>query len=305
MRVIFAAAFQLFWCTDEPEQPCFNLRCSLVLQINWHAARQFLRFYPAAGTRYQVHSPFVFEWANAVLEDQRWYYAFDEIERIRSKMLHSPVVLDVVDFGAVAANGASIKRRAPLRQLARVAASSAIQGRRLFRLANWLKPARMLELGTSVGIGAMYLASGARQAQLITLEGSEACAHVARTNLEMIGLNRQVRVMGGPFAETLAPALGALGPVDLVYFDGNHRQATTLQYFEQCLEHAHAGSVFVFDDIYWSAEMLGAWHAIQGHVRVTLTVDCFDLGFAFFNPDVKSKQHFQLLPARWKPWKMW
>ena len=274
------------------------------MQNFWHSVGQFLRFYLAADTRYQVHSPFVFELANAVLEDRRWYYAFRDIEHIRSNMLNSRVVLDVADYGALSDGPEPLKRRAPVSRLARVAASSPEQGRRLFRLAEWLRPARILELGTSVGIGALYLASAARRAQFRTLEGSEACAHVARANLGILGLNHQVQVLGGPFQETLAPALSALQAVDLAFFDGHHRRDATLRYVEQCLPYAHERSVFVFDDIYWSAEMTEAWQRIKQLDKVTLTVDVFDLGFVFFNPDFKARQHFKLVPALWKPWKM-
>ena len=55
--------------------------------------RQFLRFYAAAVTKYQLHSPFVYDLAMAVLEDTRWFYAFDDVELLRQAALDSDVVL--------------------------------------------------------------------------------------------------------------------------------------------------------------------------------------------------------------------
>jgi predicted O-methyltransferase YrrM len=272
------------------------------VQKIWHQTVPFLRFYSAARTRYQVHSPFAFEWTNAVLEDDRWYYAFEDIEAVRREMLESLVVLDVEDYGAASENDTPALRQVPLRQLARTAASSPGQGRVLFRLAQWLRPERMLELGTSVGVGTMYLATAAPHARFVSLEGSETCAHVARAHLGILGLDQQVDVVSGPFRDTLAPALQRLGQVDLVFFDGHHHAAATLAYFEQCLPYAHAGTVLVFDDMYWSSEMAAAWEKIKAHPRITLTVDCFDLGFAFLNPDIGAKQHLRLVQARLKPW---
>ena len=271
----------------------------------WYRIRQFLGFYLAADTRYQVHSPFVFELVNAVLEDRRWYYTFQDVEVVRRKMLGSPVVLNVLDYGATIDGSAPLHRTTPLRRIARVAASSPAQGRRLFRLAQWLKPTRMLELGASVGIGTMYLAAAARDARFLTLEGSEACAHVTRANLEILGLNHGVEVIEGSFKDNLHVALQSLGQPDLVFFDGHHRQKPTLEYFNQCLPFLHDHTVLIFDDVYWSPEMTAAWQQIQQHPRVTLTVDCFDLAFAFVNPDFKVKQHFRLVPSSWKPWKKW
>lgn len=268
-----------------------------------HHLGPFLRFYAAAQTRYQVHSPFAFDWVNAVLEDERWFYAFDDIEAVRREMLESPVILDVEDYGAATPDGKPALRQIPLRHLARTVASSPGQGRTLFRLADWLHPKRVLELGGSVGVGTMYLAAAARNARIIALEGSEACAHIARTNLGILNLEQHVEVVSGPFRDTLEAALGQLGEVDLVFFDGHHDGPATIDYFEKCLPFAHGRTVFVFDDLYWSADMTAAWEKIKAHPKVTLSVDCYDLGFVFFNPDLGAKQHLRLLLARFKPWK--
>ncbi|MCY7328131.1 MAG: class I SAM-dependent methyltransferase [Saprospiraceae bacterium] len=262
-----------------------------------HKIQQFLRFYWGAVTKYQLHSPVVFDLAQALVQDQRWYYAFSDIEAIRQQMLKSAVVLHFTDFGAGQASGS-----VPLRRVARRSASSGQQGQRLFRLANWVQPKSLLELGTSVGVGTMYLASGAKNGRFITLEGAADCAAVAKSNLELLGLTH-VEVRSGEFGTTLASALADLAPVDLIYLDGNHRRAATLDYFEQCLAAASDKAVFIFDDVYWSAEMTVAWTEIQNHPRVTTTVDFFDLSLAFINPDFRERQHYRIVPYWWKPWK--
>ncbi len=249
-------------------------------------------------TKYQLHSPFVFELAQEVLDDDRWYYAFRDVEQVREQMLHSDLELEVTDFGA----GAGPARR-PLRQLARRAASSPVQGRMLFRLANRLAPKTMLELGASVGVGAMYLASAVRSARLITLEGCPECARVARTNLGLLEL-RNAEVVTGEFGQTLPAALEHLKTLDLVFIDGNHRAEPTLGYFENCLPYSHERTVFVFDDVYWSSGMKKAWQSVQNHARVTLTIDFFDLSLAFIDPGFREKQHFRVVPAYFKPWKV-
>lgn len=261
----------------------------------------FLRFYWGAVTKYQLHSPFVFELVQAVLADRRRYYAFRDAELLREKMLSSDVALDVTDFGTGASRGT--KKRS-LRQIARLAGSSAEQGRRLFRLAQWLAPKTMLELGSSVGISTMYLASAARNTPFLSLEGCPQTAEVARTNTEMLGL-KSVNIIAGAFEKTLLPALEQLQQVDLVYLDGNHRLAPTLQYFETCLPFAREQSVFIFDDIHWSPEMQTAWEHIQQHPKVNLTIDFFDFALAFVNPDFKVKQHWKVVPAWWKIWRFY
>lgn len=273
------------------------------LQKLWQQLRQFTGFYLAADTKFQLHSPFVFELALAVLEDRRWFYAFDDIEAVRNKMLESKLLINMADYGAVPSGKAPVQKQVPVRQIANRAASNPRQGRMLFRLADWLKPQRILELGTSVGIGTMYLAAAARTASIFSLEGSADCIHVAKTNLEILSLDKNTRLIHGAFQKALPASLKALQQTDLVFFDGHHRKDATLDYFEQCLPFAHEQTVFVFDDIYWSPEMQAAWDILRKHEAVTASVDFFEFGLLFFNPDFKSKQHFKLLPSRWKPWK--
>lgn len=267
----------------------------------WYQFQAFLRFYWAAVTKYQLHSPFVFDLSTALLDDRRWYYAFGQVEHLRRQMLASDVVLEVEDFGTGSAHG---QKRRSLRHIVRQAGSSARQGRLLFRLAQWLAPQTMLELGTSTGISTLYLASAARNAAFLSLEGSPQTAEVARINLKHLGLHK-AEVVTGAFEQTLSPALQQLQQVDLVYLDGNHRLAPTLHYFETCLPFARANTIFVLDDIHWSPEMQQAWQHIRQHPQVTLTIDFFDIALAFVNPDFKEKQHWNIVPAKWKFWKFY
>jgi predicted O-methyltransferase YrrM len=271
----------------------------------WYQFRQFLRFYWAAQTKYQVHSPFVTAFIAEVLEDDRWFYAFSGVERLRRKMLAGNTVIAVTDFGA-GSHGAQPAQgtMTPLRQIVRRAASRPEQGRRLFRLAAWQKPNILLELGASTGIATTYLAHAVRRGHLYALEGCPQTVGILQANLAALD-TRNVTVVTGNFDHTLAPLLARLEyPLDLVYFDGNHRREPTLRYFEACLPHVGPNSVFIFDDIHWSAEMDEAWSAIRQHPRATLTIDCFDLSFVFFNPDFKEKQHFRLVPFWQKPWRI-
>jgi predicted O-methyltransferase YrrM len=263
--------------------------------------RAFLRFYWSAVTKYQIHSPFVYGLATAVLDDRRWYYAFRDVEQLRIRMLASEAVLDVVDFGAGQSRG---QHRRSIPHIVRRAGSNARQGRRLFRLAQYLAPKTMLELGSSVGISAMYLASAVRNAPFLSLEGCPQTAEVARGNLAWLGL-KKAEVVTGAFEQTLLPALQQLQHVDLVYLDGNHRLEPTLQYFETCLPFVRNQTVFVLDDIHWSPEMQAAWQHIRQHQQVTLSIDFFDFALAFVNPDFREKQHWNIVPAKWKIWKFY
>ena len=266
--------------------------------------RQFLAFYWKAVTKYQLHSPFVFELAQVVLEDPRWFYAFQDIEDLREQMLSSDARLNMTDYGAGAAGNASQTRTITVAEATRRMASRSEQGWQLFQLVDWASPKTMLELGTSVGIGALYMASAARNAQFISLEGSGQLAGVARANVERLGV-KNLAVRSGPFEETLPNALHTLGSLDFVFLDGNHRLEPTLRYFETILPYAHDSTVFVFDDTHWSPDMATAWERLKAHPRTTLTVDFFELSLLFINPAFREQQHWSVVRAWLKPWRFY
>jgi predicted O-methyltransferase YrrM len=270
-----------------------------------------IKFYFTAKTVYQLHSPFVFDLANAVVEDRRYFYAFRDIEHLREKMLSTNTRIEFQDFGAGSKGILSEKipdsnniQTRTIAQLTSNSGSSRCQSQRLFRLAHHLQPKKMLELGTSLGIGSMYLAAAVGNAQFITLEGSPKCAEVARLNLKTLKLNH-AKVVTGAFEKTLKTALTELNTLDFVFLDGNHRLEPTLAYFETCLAHAHEKTVFVLDDIFWSKEMTIAWETLKNHSKVTLSIAFSDISMVFINPDFLIKQHFEVVPKWQKPWKIY
>lgn len=252
-------------------------------------------FYLKAITRYQLHSPLAFEWATEVLEDDRYYYFFKDIELLRRVLKGNRRPHVHQDFGS-GKSGLRSNRRILQR-----AAATPEKGRFLFRMTRRRQPATLLEIGVSLGIGALYLHNAVRKSRYIGLEGCPDCAQTARDNLFRFQLCN-ADILTGDFAETLPRALKTLGTVDTVYFDGNHNGAATIDYFEKCIPFATDQSVFIFDDIYWSADMTAAWERIRADERVTLSIDCFDFGILFFEPAVREKQHFKVLRAFWKPW---
>lgn len=267
--------------------------------MSFHPFSAFPGFYLRAVTQYQLHSPFVFELARAVLEDRRHYYAFDDIEQLRQRLVSGNEMVVYEDPGAKTG-----KHARWLRDIASVSASSPRQGRRLFRLVQWFKPARILELGTSLGFGAAYMASGATEAKLDTIEGAEPLARIAALNLEWLKL-RNARVHHGRFEQLLPELLRSAPAPDLIFFDGNHQAEPTMAYFETCLKFCGENTLYVFDDVHWSADMEDAWRQLQDHPKVTLSVDLWDFAVLSTDPSFKVKQHFCVVPASWKPWKFW
>lgn len=149
------------------------------------------------------------------------------------------------------------------------------QGRLLFQLVRSLKPRRVLELGTNIGISAAYIATALRyvgSGGLTTLEASGVRLRLARSFLAELGIE-DVDLVEGYFEEVLDPVLDRLGRVDVAFVDGHHQRDPTVAYFERIRSHMDAGGLMVFDDIRWSDGMREAWETIAGSPATAFPVD--------------------------------
>ena len=269
--------------------------------IHLRLAWKYLQYYWRARTRYGMHSPFVYELVENTVEDSRTFYAFPIIEGLRRLLLRDDTQITITDHGAGSKVESGTRRK--VSSLARHSAISPATGRLLFRLVHFTKPATLLELGTSLGLSTAYQAAAALQSAMITIEGCPETAALARQHFQQLNLPN-VRLLDGTFREKLPEALRELKRLDYLYLDGDHRRGASLEYFELCLPYAHAGSVFAIADIHWSGEMERAWGEMRRHPRVSLSVDLFHVGLLFFRKKQREKEHFTVIKASWKPWRM-
>lgn len=238
----------------------------------------YLRFLWHSKNEHGVHSPFVFSLVTKCLYDRSEFPEYKTLERFRSDLLSDHRLVDVTDFGA----GSKVFRsnRRAVSAMARHAGISRKRARLLFRTVRYFRPDTILEIGTSVGLATSALALGKPDARVITVEGCPETAAVAAAHLQAAGL-ANVTVVNAEFSSFLSQPLAFPSP-QLVFFDGHHTEAATLAYFEALLPHATDDSVWIFDDIHWSAGMERAWNAIKRHPAVTVTMDTYQWGLVFF-----------------------
>jgi predicted O-methyltransferase YrrM len=255
-------------------------------------AGKYLRYclMAANGKGHGVHSPFVYELVRGVICDKSGNGAFVTIEGLRRRLLKSDDVLEREHRGAGRPAGGGARRVA---DIARHAAKPARLGQLLFRLARYYRPSVIVELGTSLGLSAAYLATGAAGASLWTIEGSAAVAERAKRHLSELGLEG-VEVTTGNFDMVLEPLVERVGPVDLAFVDGNHRSEPTLRYFDILMRHSGRSAMLIFDDIHWSADMERAWAQIKSDPRVMMTIDLFFFGLVVIRDEFKVKQDFTI-----------
>jgi predicted O-methyltransferase YrrM len=255
--------------------------------------RLALRFaqYRLRSTRlHGIHSPFVFELQNQVILHKGQYHVFPLIEDLRANLLDDKREITIKDFGA--GSKANPNKQRKISDIAKNSAKPAKYGQLLFRLVNRFAPETIFDLGTSLGITTAYLASARRSATVYTFEGCPETAKIARENFSSLKLGN-IKLVEGNLDETLTETLKKVEKLDLVFFDGNHRYEPTMRYFRQCLAKAHEDSVFILDDIYWSAEMEKAWKEIVAMPEVTVALDLFQIGIVFFRKS-QVKEYFTI-----------
>lgn len=249
---------------------------------------EYIRYLLRSFHLHGIHSPFVYELNEELFKEKTPYYCFDEIESIRAKLLLTKKTIEVSDLGA---GSKRIKKGIrKISDIANTSLKSKKHSQLLYRMVRRFKPDSILELGTSFGISTAYMAKANPSAKIISIEGSSEIAKVARINFKKMNIEN-VQLITANFDDVLSTGIEKIQHLDFVFFDGNHKKEATLNYFKQCLIKAHENSIFIFDDIYWSTGMKEAWSEIKQHPKVTITIDCFEMGMVFFKKE-HAKEHF-------------
>jgi len=241
------------------------------------------------GRGHGIHSPFVYDLVSSVLNDNRYYYAYEEIERVKNNLLEDKRILFVNDFGAGSSNRGNENKI--ISEIAGKAVSKQKFGRLLFRLANYYNARTIFEMGSSLGISTAYLASADKLSNVISIEGSSEISGIAKETFSQLDLTN-IKLVTGNFDEKLETLIADNPPSDLVFIDGNHRKKPVLEYFEKFLKKISKTSLIIIHDIHWSREMEEAWAIIQRHPKVKMSIDIFSAGLVFFRDEFKVKQQF-------------
>ena len=220
------------------------------------------------------------------------------IDNLRNELENSVESVVVTDYGAGDPNeakttaemlaGTDSKRG--VADICKVAASPEKWGELIFRIVREFEPARILELGTSLGISASYQLAALKinnKGEFITIEGAGEVAELALRNfkkLEYVDYSVEV----GRFTDVLPSLLSKEKLYDLVFIDGHHDKTATQQYFELLYPFLENKSVLIFDDINWSEGMKEVWQQIYSDSRVHFSVDLGKWGICIVDKSIKS-----------------
>jgi len=245
----------------------------------------YLRYFLYCVNEHSLHAPFVYDFYTKVIRKSKKASPSQAIEVLRASLLNDSTEIEVTDFGA----GKNRPPKRIIKKLARVSSTPFNRSLLLREIIKYTKAQSIIELGTSLGLNTLYLAS-VPGVSVVTFEGSDQIAGYAEKHFRDLSAEN-ICVVRGSLQKTLKDHLGNIPKIDFVYFDADHRYEPTLEYYTDCLKRSHDDSVFVFDDIHWSSEMERAWNKIKASPEVTLSIDLYFMGIIFFNSSLNKHDY--------------
>lgn len=250
---------------------------------------EYLKFLFKTKNQVRTNSPFIFNLTTKCLYKKTNHNFWGSFLKVKRQLLDTKKKIKVTDFGSGSRVFKSDERQ--VSRIVKVAGISNKKAKLLIRLINYFQPKKVLEIGTSLGLGTSAIKIGNKEVKITTLEGCPETSKIAHQLFNRNGF-KTIDILTGNFKETL-PKIIKNNQFDFIYFDGNHTKTATLEYFDTCLPTINNDTVWVFDDIYWNNEMQETWAEIKKHPKVTITVDLFYLGIVFFRKE-KGKEHFKI-----------
>lgn len=251
--------------------------------------KSYIQFLLRSTNNHGIHSPFIYNLITNCFYNSNQKPWYKQLANYKNSLLKNKSVIMIEDFGA----GSKLlqQKHRKISEIAKKAGIPLKRAKLLGRLTEFFKTKNVLEIGTSLGISTASLSLGNPESHINTLEGCSVTAKIAKDCLDNFKL-KNIDIIVGNFKNTL-PKVLKNQVYDLIYFDGNHQFESTINYFNQSLQHTHNDSVFIFDDIYWSKDMQKAWQFIKQHPKVTVTIDTFYWGIVFFRKE-QAKEHFTI-----------
>ncbi len=248
----------------------------------------WLEYFLEAVDDHSLHSPYLFALYREVFKKGLRSPLPGPVRQVRAECRKRDEPVDTSNPGAGSRKGRRVRK---VRDIARISGSTERTCRLLLALVRYYRPARIVELGTSLGLGTLCLAARP-EGRVFTFEANETLAGLAGENFKKAGLTN-VTLIKGDIDQTLPQFVSGAQKIDFVFIDANHTEAALIRYYRMLMPLMNAGGVMVVDDIRWSPGMYRGWNRLIKLEEVTLSVDLLRMGLLIFVPEF-IKTHYYI-----------
>ena len=245
---------------------------------------EYIKYRWNARTLHGIHSPFIFDFMEKASKLRPNVRDEMAIKNFVFKHKRNRKKLEIKDYGA---KSKKLDQYRSIDQIFKTSSSFGKKGILLFRICMHFKPQNILELGTSIGMGSLYMHLGNPKSRLISIEGCPETHSIAKENLKTY----PIELINNTFKNAIQTF--SEEKFDLVFIDGHHNGMALLEYMDALMEYTHDNTIFVLDDIRWSHSMLDSWNKLSGAQTYHLSLDFFRMGVLVRRPQ-QVKENFIL-----------
>ncbi|MDR1683602.1 MAG: hypothetical protein LBS25_09525 [Candidatus Symbiothrix sp.] len=215
-----------------------------------------------------VHSPFVYNLINQVINEKHSYYAFEEIENFRKTIENGNDTI------------ASITRSET---------QSPAYGALLFRLVNFFKCKNVIEIGASTGVMGLYLGMTSRsQCNCLLLEERSGLMLSLQTFISARHLSK-IRCEEGNFLNTIPDLQHQIETANLIFL--NQTPLTNDALGGLIKPFINPKNILVIDAIGRNNERKQMWKQLRAHPQTRVMIDLDVAGLVFFNERLPKRTY--------------
>lgn len=204
---------------------------------------------------------------NYIFNNRRQSDSFQAACEYRSNLMKDTTILD--------------GKRRNIAEITSIETMRPVLGGVVQKIIQTFKVETVLELGTSVGVGTMFLASSIN-GSVTTIDCNKPVLDFAQKKIYQAGVGNVFFV-----CDKIDSFLSRnTEKFDLIYIDGDHTADSMRRQYEYLLKSVNERYIIIFDDINYSKEMSDAWKFISKTSADSLVLNLFRWGMIFHGYDL-------------------
>lgn len=218
---------------------------------------------------YGVHSPFVYNLINNVIEEKHPFYAFEKIEAIREEIF---------------------KRNKHLVRQVNKGMQHRRYGELLFRIVNHFKPATILQIGGSTGLMSLYLAMASKNTDCYVL-GESGLLDLISPVKEEYNLSN-LHLWENDYQQSITALKNKKRTIDVIFINIGQDADKTKAVYQMIKPFIGEKTIVIIDAIRSKRAMKSFWKELKKDGKVSVTMDLVALGLVFYDEKL-TKRHYK------------